>query len=400
MMDARNWGYPPHNREGVRKVQELFPTARLARDPDRPPAPLGDGAQLDLEAIRFTAFGGETKSAAAALAESYTDAFLVLQGDAIRHESYGPEMSAESPHLVNSVTKTVTGLLAGVAVDEGALSPQDLVADIVPELAASLAWAGVTVRHVLDMTAGVVYGEDYNDRGADFWREAALVGWRPALRGSMAERTLIEYAAARSAKDAEDGARFAYKTLCTNVLGMALERALKEPLQDALTSRIWARLPMRHDGAIVVDAARFPYVGAGLNACARDLAQIGRLMAGLGAVDGAQVVPRAWMEDTLAGGETSKADFAAGEYGPALPNWHYRNQIWVSGGIAGGAPGAEAVAPAFHAIGIHGQLIYAEPRSQVVIVKLSGQPFPVDYAMVFDTDRACAAIQEAIASGA
>ena len=36
---------------------------------------------------------------------------------------------------------------------------------------------------------------------------------------------------------------------------------------------------------------------------------------------------------------------------------------------------------AFCAIGIHGQFIYVDPTTEVVIAKLSSQPLPLDEAM-------------------
>jgi len=82
----------------------------------------------------------------------------------------------------------------------------------------------------------------------------------------------------------ENGSMFQYRTVCTNVLGVVLERAMGERLATLLETEIWSRLAARHDAAIVVDPSGFPYVGAGMNACARDLANFGLMMINDGAL--------------------------------------------------------------------------------------------------------------------
>ena len=71
-------------------------------------------------------------------------------------------------------------MLPGTAVDKGSLHSGTLVSNYLPNLSNS-AWKGATVRHLLDMTAGARFGENYRDRDADFWKQAAVVGWKPQL---------------------------------------------------------------------------------------------------------------------------------------------------------------------------------------------------------------------------
>ena len=52
------------------------------------------------------------------------------------------------------------------------------------------------------------------------------------------------------------------------MLGMVLERAGQGSLQEQLQNEIWRKLGPEQDAAIVVDSVGFPYVGAGMSACA------------------------------------------------------------------------------------------------------------------------------------
>jgi hypothetical protein len=81
-------------------------------------------------------------------------------------------------------------------------------------------------------------------------------------------------------------------------------------------------------------------------------------------------VPESWIDDIVANGDAAawRRGRAAGS---VLPDGRYRSQ-WYSVGDDHGA---------FCAIGIHGQFIYVDPTTTVVIAKLSSQPLPLDEAM-------------------
>jgi len=358
-----NWGRPPHNRWSFQHVQELFPTCRLARgQSDALVLPTQPRDVLSLS-VQFA--DGRTTSLADFLGAACCDAFLVVHGGTIVAEHYFNGMTVSSHHLLNSVTKSFVGMLAGIAVDRDQLDPSSPITRYVPELD-NAAWQGSTVRHLLDMTAAAKYAEDYADPKTDFWQEAAVVGWRPERVDGKTPPTLLEYARSLDGQDMENGSRFQYRTVATNVLGMVLERAMGAPLATLLETGIWSRLATQHDAAIVVDRSGFPFVGAGMNACARDLVNFGLMMINGGALGGRQVIPAAWIADTAKGDSTSKECFAK-TYAD-FPGWHYRNQVWV----------ASSEPAVMLAIGIHGQLIYMDKGRNLIIVMLSSQPEALD----------------------
>jgi CubicO group peptidase (beta-lactamase class C family) len=374
-----NWGRPPHNRWSFQHVQQLFPTCRLAR---------GQCAQFalptqprDVLPLSFPSASGEATSIREFLGTACCDAFLVVQGGRVIAEHYFSGMTDSSAHLLNSVTKSFVGMLAGIAVGRGQLDPSSLVTRYLPELD-NAAWQGTTVRHLLDMTAAARYAEDYADPGTDFWLEAAVVGWRPELVTADTPRSLLDYARSLAGQDMENGARFQYRSVATNVLGLVIERAMSAPLASLLETGIWSRLATAHDAAIVVDATGFPYVAAGMNATARDLANFGLMMINDGAFGGQQVVPSAWIADTVRGDGSSVERFARGSYGAFMPGWHYRNQVWVT-----------SRDPAVMlAIGIHGQFVYMDKARDLVIVMLSSQPQSIDLLLYQDALTAMSVI--------
>ena len=363
-----NWGYPPFNRWSFQHVQELFPTCRLARGPGAPLSlPRAERPVLELS---YDAPDGTRTSVAAMVERSSCDALLVAQGGCIVAEHYFNGMGPHSHHLLNSITKSFVGMLAGIGAGRGQLETSSPITRYLPELSTA-AWRGTTIRHLLDMTAAARYSEDYADPTTDFWQEGAVVGWRPALVNYRTPSNLLDFARSLNAQDMENGSRFVYRTVCTNVLGMILERAMGARLARLLETELWSQLATGHDASIVVDRARFPYAGAGMSAAARDLVNFGLMMINDGRLGERQVVPASWVADTIAGDDTSRDCFARGEYGEVMPGWHYRNQVWV-------ASSAPAV---MLAIGIHGQLVYMDKGRDLVIVMLSSQPEPLDVSL-------------------
>src|SRR5258706_4493034 len=98
-----NWRTPPYHRWAFHHVRELIPTAEIANDPARvtplPAAP----AQLFDE--RF-------------LADTDTDGIVALHRGKLVFERYFNGMSAETPHILMSVSKSLLGLVAGAQQGE------------------------------------------------------------------------------------------------------------------------------------------------------------------------------------------------------------------------------------------------------------------------------------------
>jgi CubicO group peptidase (beta-lactamase class C family) len=369
---TRNWSGPPHNRWSFQHVQELFPTCRLARG-DSDPTVVAERPRRLLP-IEFVVPDGSSRTVGDFLGQACCDALVAIQDGHVVAEHYFNGMTRSSHHLLNSVTKSFVGMLAGIAVDRGLLDPSEPITRYLPELDTP-AWHGTTTRHLLDMTAAVRYAEDYSDPETDFWQEAAVVGWRPALVNATTPASLLEFARSMHGQDMENGAMFHYRTIATNVIGMILERTMGARLATLLETELWSKLATAHDASIVVDRRGFPYVGAGMSATARDVARFGLMMIRDGVLDGRPIVPASWIADTARGDATSKACFAGGAYGALMPGWHYRNQVWV----------ANSDPAVMLAIGIHGQFIYMDKGRDLVVVILSSHPAPLEVSLYMET---------------
>jgi CubicO group peptidase (beta-lactamase class C family) len=342
------WQRPEHTGWSYRHVRELVPTARIrhARTPTPLPADPHDHGRLPLSRL---------------LDDDRTDGVIALHRGAIVLEEYRRGMRDDDVHLLQSVSKSITGVLAGVLVQRGALSPQDQVIEHVPELAGS-AFDGAAVRDLLDMRAGTRFDETYADPASDVRASESQFGWapgpRPATDAVAYLRTLHNHR--------PHGGRFEYRSILTDVLGLVLERAAGRPFAEALGDELWAPMGAETDAYVTVDADGFAVADGGICVSLRDLARFGRMIAAGGIAEERRIVASAWLDDTLAGGPDSREAFAEDEHSAEMPGGHYRNQWWVPGdGVLLG-------------LGIHGQFLFVDRGSDTVIAVLSTWPTSLD----------------------
>lgn len=344
-----NWQDPEHTAWSYRHMRELVPTARVGRGEGTSPLSVAEPGHGELAVERL-------------LADDRTDGLIVLHDGAVLLEEYRRGMQADDVHLLQSVSKSITGTLAGILVDRGALAVDQPVTTYIPELAHT-SFAGASVRHLLDMRAGTQFNEDYADPDSDLRASEAQFGWAPGPRPAGDALAYLSHLANHRAH----GGRFEYRSILTDVLGLVIERAAGIPFAEAVSREVWSPIGAELGAYITVDADGFPVADGGLCVSLRDLARFGRLVAENGVADDRRIVPARWLADTLAGGADSAEAFAQSEHGTELPGGHYRNQWWV---------------PAGHQVllgmGIHGQFLFVDRHSRTVIALLSTWPTSLD----------------------
>jgi CubicO group peptidase (beta-lactamase class C family) len=373
-----NWRQAPWNCWAFRHVPEILPVIRIAHDPEHVSAlPHGPRA---LDGFEFTGPGGVRWTLARMLTETATDGFVVLHKGRIAFEWYGNGLSAGDPHIVFSVSKSITGILAGILVERGQLDPDAPVVRYVPEAAGS-AYGDCTVRHVLDMSVGLAFVENYLDTTGDFARYRAATGWNPVDNPALAT-DLHSFLVTLRRDDNPHGAKFHYASPNSDMLGWILERAGNMPYGRLLTELIWQELGTEADAHVTVDRLGAARSAGGICVTVRDLARFGEMVRNFGRANDRQIAPRGWIEDILANGD-QRAWLATETSAKFLPSGRYRSQWYVIGNASG----------AYCAIGIHGQWLYIDPKAEMVIAKVSSQPSPLDDG----TDRLLLAAFDAIA---
>lgn len=293
---ATRAGGPPSRRiAGVGRALALtLLLAACGDDPVAPPGVLGDGragrwptaspASQGLDADVLLDLAGEIDGGI----HGEITSLLVLRNGRLVFERYWNGAGPADLHVVNSVTKSVTSLLVGIAVHEGTLPPTSTpILDLLPpwdDLADPDGKAAITLEHVLTMRTGLEWDELSTNYAEAVNPVAALAGSPDWPRFTM-ELPLT----------AEPGTRFAYNSGVSVLMSAALDRALGRTAEDFAAERLFAPLGIQ-DWQWTRTAGGLSNAGWGLSLRPRDMAALGQLLLQGGAWDGAQVVPAPWIE--------------------------------------------------------------------------------------------------------
>lgn len=372
--DLGNWRTPPHSQWAFQHVRELIPTANIAAD-------AGGGhtfseQRIDLDNLAFDGVHDDKWTVAAMMSKSDTDAFVVLHEGAIAFEWFRGGDSMDQPHIVFSVSKSITAALVGILIDRGVLDPGERVAYYLPEVNRCV-YGECTLRHVLDMTVAMAFEEIYLGEDSDYARYRTATGWNPpstAMTGGEVPSDLKSFLLTLRPSGKPHGHTFEYLSPNSDLLGWVIEAVTGEPVATLLSRELWQPVGAKHDAYITVDRLGAPRTAGGICATPYDLARFAEMMRCEGCYNDRQIVSSQWLADTLHAGD--HAAWQRGTFSHVAPHGRYRNQWYQTGNENG----------AFFAVGIHGQWLYIDPKAAVTIVKLSTQcePLsdPLDLAML------------------
>ena len=326
------------------RMAELLPSVSMAPSPH--PRPWPDGEPLELPAT-FDLFGHE-RAVADALAETETAALLVLHRGQVRHEHYALTGGAEVRWISMSVAKSFVSAMVGIALDEGHIrSIDDAISDYV-DVPSGSAYDGVSIRDVLRMASGARWSEEYSDPDSDALRLAA------AMSG---DGTLEEFVGSM-VRELEPGTMCRYNSGDTQALGLLLITATGRSLADYMQEKLVEPLGFTSPSAWLIDAAGTEAAFACLTVTARDFARLGECYRNGGRVGDVQVVPEAWVRESVADSAPPFEPIPGFEGEPPVG---YGYQWWIPKADPG----------AFSAIGVYNQFVYVDPAREVVVVKLS-----------------------------
>jgi CubicO group peptidase (beta-lactamase class C family) len=375
-----NWRHPPFNKWSFQHVREIMPTADIANDPDNVrPLP---GASSAVFADFSIKADGVVYGMDELLRATDTDGLVIVRDGKIIYEFYDNDMRPDTPHIFMSVSKSVLGMLVGALVERNALDLEDQVTRWIPEIGAS-AYAGATLRDLLDMRAGVHFDEDY------LANSGAMTEYRKAQNGeplAPGEKPsdLRSFLASLVERDGPHAGRFHYVSPNTDLTGWVLERATGRRYADLVSELLWRPMGAGRSAYITVDRLGAPRCASGFCATTRDLARFGLLVAQDGRHAGKQIVPSRWIDDVLNAGDAQAwSDGAFIKYFPQMPI-HYRSKWYV----------LRNKASMMFGVGVFGQNVFIDRENQIVIAKFSSQALPMDYSRISLTMQGIAAIRE------
>lgn len=272
-----------------------------------------------------------------------TRALLVVHRGRIVAEHYAPGFNAGRKFLTQSVAKTVTGVLAGIAVRDGLLE-LDAPAPVALWRSDGDPRRAITLRHLLQMSDGLDFTESYFNPFTSDVLPMLFGHARDDMAGWAADRPLAH----------APGTHWSYSSGTTNILSGIIRDAVGGTRAQYLSfMRRELFEPIGMTSAEPEFDAAGTFVGSSwMHGTAQDWARFGLLLLRGGVWDGRRILPEGWV------------DFMRTPLAHE-PDKIYGAHLWLNGGER--IPGAPDL---FMATGNGGQVIAMVPSRDLVIVRL------------------------------
>jgi CubicO group peptidase (beta-lactamase class C family) len=174
-----------------------------------------------------------------------TTGLLLAKDDTIFYEHYQCARSDRDRFLSQSMAKTITAMLIGIAVADGAIkSIDDEVATYVAGLAGT-EYGKTPIRALLHMSSGVDFKVSYNYDGQD---DVGRLG-RDLVGGKDPVASVAQF----NTRVAPPGTRFHYASVETEILGLILRTVTGKPVADYLSEKIWQPIGTEGDASWTID---------------------------------------------------------------------------------------------------------------------------------------------------
>ena len=271
-----------------------------------------------------------------------TVSFLVIRRDSILYEEYRDGWTRENLSNIFSATKSIVGLLVGIALDEGHIvSLDDPAVRYLPEFTGE-GREKITIRNLLTMSSGLNWDEAYSS----LFSKTTQAYYGDRIRELVLKLKPVE----------EPGKRYSYKSGDTQLLSFIVEAATGRTISDYAREKLWQPMQACTDALWNLDKKDGDEKSyCCFNSTARDMARFGRLLLNNGNWNGRQLVSETYMTEAL-----SPASYLENEFGDG-PLDYYGFQIWIMHykGMS---------FPVFRGLG--GQYVFAIPQKNAVVVRL------------------------------
>ena len=344
--DWENWQSAPTNRWAYQHVSDFIETRAI--DPSPEPTFLNDTPARDPRIDQHKEL----------LESLYTDALVVMNRGALVDERYFGEMKSNSVHLLQSVSKSLLGVLYGALIEQKKIDPSKSVAEYLPQMSTS-GYAKATIQNLLDMTAAVEFSEDYDDPHSEISQLDRASGWR--ISGSADDLGIRKFL--QTVKQiGVHGQQFQYCSANTDLLAWIAESALGKSYSEMLSEYIWQPTGASQSASVTVDHEGHALANGGISTTARDLALFGQEVLATYLGKSSRLVSQSWAKDTFGGADPA---IRSVDYLQAMhPGGSYHNQWWIT----------NSNRHEIYAVGIYGQYIWIDPVTETVIVKFSTLP--------------------------
>lgn len=312
-----------------------------------------------------------------------TEAFVLIgSGGNLIYERYARGYGPQTRHYGWSMSKTVLAALVGIAEKEGKLRRDARVSDVAKDFAGRAQLADLRVDHLLRMSSGLDWAENYE--------YSPLKSTVIAMLYTVGFSDMADYVAGRRQAFAP-GTHYRYSSGDTNLLSAVLKAALGAEYDDYPFNRLF--VPLGMTSAVFEQDGSGTYVGSSyVYATARDFARFGYLYLRGGMWNGVRVLPEDWIRyctQLAPAFFTTTLSAEDKDDRPGASMW--LNLDDPQRGLP--SPWPDAPRDTFAALGHWGQSIFVIPGRDVVAVRLADDRGPV-----FDKNRYLKRLLESLGS--
>lgn len=329
--------------------------APASKTPDLMPAHIIEPADVrspwataKVQMLANVDYDGEQISLEKFLAETKTNAFLVIKDGQLVYENYFNGKDKNSLLPTYSIAKTLTSIMIGQLIDAGKLKESDTFVSILPEYKVGTDFDKVTIKDLLDMNSGIGVSDNY---------PTGPSGWGVGIAQLYASTDVPWWLHHNQKMWEQPGTKPEYRSVNTQLLGMVIKKLVGTTVSEYFQKNVWqpigaqsqAKWNVDHVGGIEKTFCCF-------NATARDFARVGQLFVNNGTanIGGKSVISASYLK-------RMNTPVVTLDYG-----WGYAAQTWHP------FPDSTLL------LGLHGQYIYVQPKDHVVVVKLSDLPTSAD----------------------
>ena len=358
-----NWRKYPFNSWSFVNVRNLIPTSPIYNNPDKK-------VILQKQLIDIDNLVIDHKNTSYKLKEIFkicdTDAFLVMHKGKIKFEFYDKFTRFNTPHIIFSVSKSLTSLLTGILVEKKVININNYISHILPETKGT-AYEDATVRNVLDMSIASGFIEDYTGQAEIFKKYRSSTGWDlPETKSKQTVKGLHDFLSSMPKSNQKHGKKYHYCSPHSDLLGWIIERASGENYSKIMADLLFKKAGMNHEANVTVDKWGASRAAGGISVSPYDLLLLSELVRNHGSNKNGQVIPAAWIEDFV--NNKNNNSYLNQDNLERFPNGNYRSK-WYQTGFKDNE---------YCAIGIHGQNIWINPQKEITIVRMSSASDPIN----------------------
>ena len=247
-----------------------------------------------------TVLPADTLNALADWAEARdTYVLIIVHKGKVQLERYWKQGKPDALTNGRAITRSVTPMVLGFAVADGALELDDPIGAYITEWRDDPRGA-ITVRQLAQNSSGLEVAPQLGLEVIHGNKDLCLVYCGDVVRASLAYD-----------KTSEPGTKFEVAQENMQLLALVIERAMGQPIQDILSERVWQKIGAT-DATFQMDRpGGVARVMCCMRAAPRDWARFGVLMLNGGKWNGEQVLPQGWV-DTMATPSPANPRFGIG----------------------------------------------------------------------------------------